>query len=269
MASALAAEIRDRHADQRIDARRQIQREAAKKYREEAEQPSMIGEDAPDRGAGIIAAADTAALRASGAYPLQRARRRARSRQRDCRTDRRRPQAFVVVAALEVDGNRERVARLRREVRSRLERRLKLDIAPEHRDLVAARAFERHRFSRRILDCARRHAGRAADLELGRDVILAERLVRIDMPIRYHLRGDFERAGAARPKRRIDRGGGDLYEFIRLRISMRRWREDQPGERKDYRYDRGPPERTSLCIVGAQFEFARDHLSVVRKLSAQ
>src|SRR5208282_1057466 len=133
MASALAAEIRDRHADQRIDARRQIQREAAKKYREEAEQPSMIGEDAPDRGAGIIAAADTAALRrASRAYPLRRARRRARSRQRDCCTDRRRPQAFVVVAALEVDGNRERVARLRREVRSRLERHLKLDIAPEH-----------------------------------------------------------------------------------------------------------------------------------------
>ncbi len=41
-AAALVAEVCDRHADERIDAWRQIQREAAEKYREEAEKPSVI-----------------------------------------------------------------------------------------------------------------------------------------------------------------------------------------------------------------------------------
>src|SRR5208283_3561364 len=63
----------------------------------------------------------------------------------------------------------------------------------------------------------------------------------------------------AGPQRRIDRGRGDFYEFIRLRISMHRWCENQPCKRQDRRYNRSPPERTSFCIVGEQSGFARDH----------
>jgi len=249
MASALAAEIRDRHADQRIDAWRQIQREAAKKYRQKAQQPSMIGKDVPDCGAGIIAAADTVPIRASRAYPVQRSPRRAPRCHCDRRADGRRPQAFDVVAALVVKSNRERVARLRREVLSCLERHFKFYIAPKHGDFVAAGGdIKRHRLCRRILDCTRRHAGRAADLELGRDVILTERLVRIDMPSRDHLGCDFQRAGAAGPKRRIDRGRGDLYEFIGLRgRGMRRGRENRQCEcKKNRRCNQRPPQRASL-----------------------
>ena len=54
MSAALVAEVRDRHTDQRVDAGGQIQREAAKKYREETEQPSVIEKDTLDCAAGVI-----------------------------------------------------------------------------------------------------------------------------------------------------------------------------------------------------------------------
>ncbi len=170
-------------------------------------------------------------------YALERARRRSWSRQRDSRTDGRRPQAFVVVTSLVVDCNRDRVARLGSEVGARLQRHFEFDIAAEHRNLVATgRGIERHRLRRRILDCPRRHADRTADLDLGRNVIFAERLIRIDMPSLDHLGVDLERAGAARLERRIDSGGVDFDEFIRLDRMRRRRRKQRHGKENSGEY---------------------------------
>ena len=106
MAAALVAEVRDRHADQRIDARRQIQREAAEKYREEAKEPSVIEKDVLDRAAGIIiAAADATALRPPAAIPSSAPAAAPGAASATVVLTEAGPQAFVVVAALVVDRN--------------------------------------------------------------------------------------------------------------------------------------------------------------------